>query len=69
MALIPLSRGDMLKALYLENFIPIGSALVRRVCFDSLGLLDERIKGGRRRLRILSPGAFKSTGLDTSMKC
>lgn len=41
-----LSRADMLRALFGDNFIPIVSSLVRRECFDSVGLLDERIIGG-----------------------
>ena len=35
-----------LEALYLRNFIPMVSVLVRRECFDELGLLDENIRSG-----------------------
>jgi glycosyltransferase involved in cell wall biosynthesis len=39
-------RMDVLKALFMRNFIPIVTATVRRECFDTLGLLDETILSG-----------------------
>lgn len=40
------SRREMLRALYMDNFIPIVSSLVRRECFESVGLLNEKITSG-----------------------
>jgi len=39
-------RMDILRALFMRNFIPIVTATVRRECFDTLGLLDETILSG-----------------------
>lgn len=41
-----LGRRDLLRAYFLHNFITLITALVRRECFDTIGLLDERIRGG-----------------------
>jgi len=48
---IPRGIGDMsrhrrLRALYLRNFIPLISALIRRTCLDDVGWFDESIRGG-----------------------
>jgi glycosyltransferase involved in cell wall biosynthesis len=40
------SRKEVVRSLFLDNFIPIVSATVRRECFDKLGLLDETILSG-----------------------
>jgi glycosyltransferase involved in cell wall biosynthesis len=40
------SREKTIEAFYLRNFIPMVSILVRRECFDELGLLDENIRSG-----------------------
>ncbi len=40
------SRIEILKNLFLRNFVTIVSAMVRRRCFDDVGLLDERIRSG-----------------------
>jgi glycosyltransferase involved in cell wall biosynthesis len=41
-----LSREDAFRKLFAGNFITTASVLVRRECFDTLGLLDESIRGG-----------------------
>ncbi len=41
-----LPREDQLRALFVGNFIPLISSVVRRECFDTVGLFDERIRGG-----------------------
>jgi len=41
-----LSQQEVLKALFLHNFIPMITVLVRRACFDTVGLLDESLRGG-----------------------
>jgi glycosyltransferase involved in cell wall biosynthesis len=38
--------GRVTKALFVENFVPFGTALVRRECFDNLGMFDERYPMG-----------------------
>jgi glycosyltransferase involved in cell wall biosynthesis len=40
------SRETIFKALFLHNFIPMASVVIRRRCFETLGLLDERIRSG-----------------------
>lgn len=40
------SRTEMLRALFCGNFIPIVSSLIRRECFDAVGLLNEEITSG-----------------------
>ncbi|MEE9270455.1 MAG: glycosyltransferase family A protein [Candidatus Krumholzibacteria bacterium] len=40
------SREAIFKALFLHNFIPMSSVVIRRQCFDTLGLLDESIRSG-----------------------
>lgn len=39
-------RGKVAKYLIYDNFVPFSSAIVRRVCFDSLGKFDESITMG-----------------------
>ena len=41
-----LAPQEVLKAVFLHNFIPMITVLVRRACFDTVGLLDESLKGG-----------------------
>ena len=41
-----MSRRSRLRALYLRNFIPLISVLVRRTCLDDVGWFDESIRGG-----------------------
>lgn len=41
-----LSPREVMKALFLYNFISIITVLVRRECIDTIGLLDESIRGG-----------------------
>lgn len=41
-----LPTSTVLKLLFLYNFIPMITILVKRECFDAVGLLDENIKGG-----------------------
>ena len=41
-----LSREDQLRALFGGNFISLMSSVVRRECFDTVGLFDESIRGG-----------------------
>lgn len=43
--LVPRS-GNVAKDLYLDNFIPFSSAVVRRECLDNAGLFDESLKMG-----------------------
>lgn len=40
------SKEEVLKSLFLQNFIPSISVIVRKDCFDRLGLLNENITGG-----------------------
>ncbi|MFQ5510941.1 MAG: glycosyltransferase [Candidatus Krumholzibacteriia bacterium] len=40
------SKETVLRTLFLKNYIPMASAVIRRTCFDDLGLLDERIRSG-----------------------
>jgi len=40
------STEELIEALYLYNFIPLASVLVRRQCFDEVGFLDEAIRSG-----------------------
>jgi glycosyltransferase involved in cell wall biosynthesis len=44
--LASLSAQELLRKLFLGNFVLAGTSMIRRSCFDKLGLLDERIKGG-----------------------
>jgi len=41
-----LPTRSVLKLLFLNNFIPLITVLVKRECVDTIGLLDEHIKGG-----------------------
>ena len=41
-----MSREARLRALFLHNFMPLISALVRRRCLDEVGWFDESIRGG-----------------------
>ena len=41
-----LERDAFLSALILRNFIPTAAAMMRRACFNTLGLLDETITSG-----------------------
>lgn len=41
-----LSKEGLLRAYFLHNFIALISVLVRRECFDEVGLFDESIGGG-----------------------
>ena len=41
-----MSRRRRLRALYLRNFIPLISVLIRRTCLDDVGWFDESIRGG-----------------------
>lgn len=41
-----LSREEMLHSLYMDNFVPMVSALVEKRCLDRVGLLDESIRSG-----------------------
>ncbi|MFH1754870.1 MAG: glycosyltransferase [Candidatus Latescibacterota bacterium] len=40
------SRSEVLRSLFMHNCIPIVTAIVRRVCFEKVGLLDEEIRSG-----------------------
>lgn len=40
------SKEEVLKSLFLQNFIPSISVIVRKDCFDRKGLLNENITGG-----------------------
>jgi glycosyltransferase involved in cell wall biosynthesis len=37
---------DLIASLFRKNYVPIGSALIRRECFESVGFLDETIRSG-----------------------
>jgi glycosyltransferase involved in cell wall biosynthesis len=39
------SREELVKYLFINNFIGFETALVKRECFDKVGLFDERMKG------------------------
>lgn len=41
-----LSQKKVTESLFMYNFIPLITAMVRRECFDKVGLMDESIKGG-----------------------
>ncbi len=41
-----MSRRRRLRALYLRNFVPLISVLIRRTCLDDVGWFDESILGG-----------------------
>ena len=41
-----LYRGDILKKLFVRNIVPFGTAVVRRECFEQLGVFDESIPMG-----------------------
>jgi len=41
-----LSKQEVLKALFMNNFVPMITTMVRRECMDTVGLFDERIRGG-----------------------
>jgi len=41
-----MARADALRSLYRANFVVTASVLLRRECFEILGLLDETIVGG-----------------------
>jgi glycosyltransferase involved in cell wall biosynthesis len=41
-----LPRDTLLRRLFLHNFITAQTVMVRRTCFDKVGLLDEHLKGG-----------------------
>lgn len=38
-----LQRGRVTRQLFVENFIPFSSSVVRRRCFDTVGMFDERL--------------------------
>lgn len=40
---LPLSRGRVTRQLFIENFIPFSSSVVRRTCFATVGMFDERL--------------------------
>jgi glycosyltransferase involved in cell wall biosynthesis len=40
------SRIELLRALFMRNFVRIVTATVRRECFEKVGLLNETIRGG-----------------------
>lgn len=39
-------RGRVSEWLFMDNFVPFSSSIVRRACFDALGMFDERLKMG-----------------------
>jgi glycosyltransferase involved in cell wall biosynthesis len=41
-----LQPDELLSRLFLSDFISIGSALIRKECFETVGLLDENIRSG-----------------------
>jgi len=41
-----LGPDELISSLFNKNYIPIGSALIRRECFESVGYLDESIRSG-----------------------
>jgi GT2 family glycosyltransferase len=41
-----LPQREVTKSLFMYNFIPFITAMVRSECFDEVGLMDEDIKGG-----------------------
>lgn len=41
-----LRPDELLTRLFLSDFISIGSALIRKECFDAVGLMDENIRSG-----------------------
>lgn len=40
---LPLHRGWVTRQLFIENFIPFSSSVVRRECFTRVGMFDERL--------------------------
>jgi glycosyltransferase involved in cell wall biosynthesis len=40
---LPRFRGEVLKPLLRDNFVPFSSAVARRKCFENLGLFDESL--------------------------
>jgi glycosyltransferase involved in cell wall biosynthesis len=41
-----LSGLNLLRRLFLRNFIIAGTTMIRRYCFEKVGLLDEQLRGG-----------------------
>jgi glycosyltransferase involved in cell wall biosynthesis len=41
-----LANEKVLKLLFMRNFVIGGTSMVRRSCFDKVGLLDEELRGG-----------------------
>jgi glycosyltransferase involved in cell wall biosynthesis len=41
-----LTNEKVLKLLFMRNFVLGGTSMVRRTCFDKVGLLDEELRGG-----------------------
>jgi glycosyltransferase involved in cell wall biosynthesis len=37
---------DLIASLFMRNYVQIGATLMRRECFDTVGYLDESIRGG-----------------------
>jgi len=42
----PRPQGHVTEALFVNNFVPFGTAMVRRECFDKVGVFDERYRMG-----------------------
>ena len=40
------SRFDRIKTFFMDNYIPIITAMIRRECFEKIGGFDERIRSG-----------------------
>lgn len=43
---VKLGRKGFIRTLFMGNFIPTSSVVTRKICFNKLGLLDERLYGG-----------------------
>ncbi|MEQ9620237.1 MAG: glycosyltransferase [Deltaproteobacteria bacterium] len=43
---IPQYRGNILKKMLLQNFIPTPSIVLKKACFEKVGLFDERVPYG-----------------------
>jgi len=41
-----MSFEEITKILFMNDFIPIVTVLIRKQCFDNLGFLDEKLIGG-----------------------